>query len=99
MKDVWCDLEVRAGTERQPNMLDGTPRSAVPGLPSRTRISEIFTVTADNDLGPASDPTMIEELKRLMVLPVAFALFLCAAQASVGMSWRGASAVSSGTFR
>jgi hypothetical protein len=42
---------------------------------------------------------MIEELKRLVVLPVAFALFLCAARASVGVIWRGAPAVSSGTFR
>ena len=42
---------------------------------------------------------MINELKRLIVLPVAFALFLCAAQASVGISWRGAPAVSTGTFR
>jgi hypothetical protein len=42
---------------------------------------------------------MINELKRLIVLPVAFALFLCAAQASVGISWRGAPAVTAGTFR
>jgi hypothetical protein len=61
--------------------------------------SEIFTVTRDNDLGPKLEPTMINELKRLIVLPVAFALFLCAAQASVGISWRGAPAVTTGILR
>ncbi|MEA2831553.1 MAG: hypothetical protein QOF22_2301 [Bradyrhizobium sp.] len=42
---------------------------------------------------------MINELKRLIVLPVAFALFLCAAQASVGISWRGTPAMSTAAFR
>jgi hypothetical protein len=42
---------------------------------------------------------MINELKRLMVLPVAFALFLCAAQASVGINWRSAPGVIAGAIR
>jgi hypothetical protein len=70
-----------------------------PRCPSARAFSEIFTVTADNELGPKLEPTMINELKRLIVLPVAFALFLCAAQASVGISWRGAPVVTAGIIR
>jgi hypothetical protein len=32
---------------------------------------------------------MIKEIQKLLVLPVAFVLFLCAAQASAGLTWRG----------
>jgi hypothetical protein len=42
---------------------------------------------------------MINELKRLIVLPIAFALFLCAAQATVGIGWRGVPSVTAGTVR
>jgi hypothetical protein len=40
------------------------------GVPAAPAFSKIFTVTADNDLGPKLKPTMINELKRLIVLPV-----------------------------
>jgi hypothetical protein len=36
---------------------------------------------------------MISELQRLIVLPVAFGLFLFAAQAAAGLTWRGAAVI------
>jgi hypothetical protein len=33
---------------------------------------------------------MTAEIQRMIVLPVAFVLFLCAAQAAAGLTWRGA---------
>jgi hypothetical protein len=32
---------------------------------------------------------MIKEIQQLLVLPVALVLFLCAAQAAAGLTWRG----------
>jgi hypothetical protein len=43
--------------------------------------------------GAISEPTtMPAELQKLIVLHVAFVLFLCAAQAAGGLAWRGATA-------
>ena len=43
--------------------------------------------------GPKLEPTnMISELQKLIVLPVAFGLFLFAAQGAAGLTWRGAPA-------
>jgi hypothetical protein len=36
---------------------------------------------------------MSAEIQRMIVLPVAFVLFLCAAQAAAGLTWRGTPAV------
>jgi hypothetical protein len=43
-------------------------------------------------MGPGqSEPTaMLAELQRMIVLPIAFVLFVCAAQAAAGLNWRGA---------